>query len=119
MTARRIWIADDEQDIRTMLSAYLRAEGFKTYIVSGGGLEFMRVMTEEVYGVPPEQVVGSSIVTQFELRDGEPVLVRLPQLDFIGATAEGVATGMPQVFLAITGGLALITVIVRAWRLRR
>jgi hypothetical protein len=63
--------------------AYLRANGFKTFIVSGGGIEFMRPWAERVYGVPPEQVVGSSIKTQFELRDGKPVLVRLPEVNFI------------------------------------
>jgi phosphoglycolate phosphatase-like HAD superfamily hydrolase len=62
---------------------YLRANGFKTFIVSGGGIEFMRPWTEAVYGIPPEQVVGSSIKTLFEVRDGEPVLVRLPELNFI------------------------------------
>jgi len=62
---------------------YLRANGFKTFIVSGGGIEFMRVFTEKVYGVPPEQVVGSTIKTQFEMRDGKPVLVKLPEIDFI------------------------------------
>jgi hypothetical protein len=62
--------------------AYLRANGFKTFIVSGGGIEFMRPWAEQVYGVPPEQVVGSSIKTQFEMRDGKPVLVRLPELNF-------------------------------------
>jgi phosphoglycolate phosphatase-like HAD superfamily hydrolase len=62
---------------------YLRANGFKTYIVSGGGIEFMRPWTEAVYGIPPEQVVGSSIKTVFEVRDGEPVLVRLPEMNFI------------------------------------
>jgi len=65
------------------LLAYLRANGFKTYIVSGGGIEFMRPWTEAVYGVPPEQVIGSSIKTQFEIREGTPVLVRLPEIDFI------------------------------------
>jgi phosphoserine phosphatase len=65
------------------LLAYLRASGFKTYIVSGGGLDFLRVFAEEVYGVPPEQVVGSTIATQFELREGVPTIVRLPKLDFI------------------------------------
>jgi hypothetical protein len=65
------------------LLAYLRANGFKTFIVSGGGIEFMRVFAEEVYGVPPEQVVGSSIKTKFELRSGKPVLIRLPDLNFI------------------------------------
>jgi hypothetical protein len=65
------------------LLAYLRANGFKTFIVSGGGIEFMRPWTEKVYGVPPEQVVGSSIKTRFEMRDGKPVLVRLAQINFI------------------------------------
>jgi hypothetical protein len=65
------------------LLAYLRANGFKTYIVSGGGIEFMRPWTERVYGIPPEQVIGSSIKTKFELRDGKPVLVRLPEINFI------------------------------------
>jgi hypothetical protein len=64
------------------LLAYLRLNGFKTYIVSGGGIEFMRPWTERVYGIPPEQVVGSSVKTKFELRDGKPVLVRLPEANF-------------------------------------
>jgi phosphoglycolate phosphatase-like HAD superfamily hydrolase len=64
------------------LLAYLRASGFKTFIVSGGGIEFMRPWTEATYGIPPEQVIGSSIKTQYELRDGEPVIVRLPEVDF-------------------------------------
>ena len=62
---------------------YLRANGFKTYIVSGGGIEFLRVFAEEVYGVPTEQVIGSSIRTKFESRDGVPAIVRLPEIDFI------------------------------------
>lgn len=65
------------------LLAYLRANGFKTFIVSGGGIEFMRPWTEKVYGIPPEQVIGSSIKTKFELRDGKPELVRLPELNFM------------------------------------
>ena len=65
------------------LLAYLRANGFKTFIVSAGGIEFMRVFSERVYGVPPEQVIGTSIRTKFELRNGEPVLVRLPEMNFI------------------------------------
>jgi phosphoserine phosphatase len=65
------------------LLAYLRANGFKTYIVSGGGIEFMRPMTEKVYGVPPEQVIGSSIETKYEIKDGKPVLMRLPKIHFI------------------------------------
>ena len=62
--------------------AYLRANGFKNFIVSGGGIEFMRPWTEAAYGIPPEQVVGSSMKTKFELRDGKAVLVRLPALNF-------------------------------------
>ena len=65
------------------LLGYLRANGFKTFIVSGGGIEFMRPWTERVYGVPPEQVVGSSIKTRFQMRDGKPELFRLPELNFI------------------------------------
>jgi hypothetical protein len=65
------------------LLAFLRANGFKTFIVSGGGIEFMRPWTEKVYGIPPEQVVGSSIKTKFEMRGGKPVLVRLPEINFI------------------------------------
>ena len=64
------------------LLAYLRANGFKTFIVSGGGIEFMRPWTEKVYGIPPEQVVGSSGKTRFEMRDGRPTLFRLPELNF-------------------------------------
>jgi len=65
------------------LLAYLRANGFKTYIVSGGGVEFMRPWVERVYGIPPEQVVGSMGKLQYEMRDGKPVLVKLPEIDFI------------------------------------
>jgi phosphoserine phosphatase len=65
------------------LLAYLRANGFKTFIVSGGGIEFMRPWAERIYGIPPEQVVGSSIKTRFEMRDGRPILFRLPQINFV------------------------------------
>ena len=65
------------------LLRYLRDNGFKAFIVSGGGIEFMRPWTEKVYGVPPEQVVGSSVVTEFQIRDGKPVLVRQPKINFI------------------------------------
>jgi haloacid dehalogenase-like hydrolase len=65
------------------LLAYLRANGFKTFIVSGGGIEFMRPWTEKIYGIPPEQVVGSSIKTKYEWRNGKPVLMRLPEMNFI------------------------------------
>jgi phosphoglycolate phosphatase-like HAD superfamily hydrolase len=63
--------------------SYLRANDFKTFVVSGGGIEFMRPWVEQVYGIPPEQVVGSSIKTTFQVRDGAPVLVRLPELNFV------------------------------------
>ena len=65
------------------LLTYLRANRFKTFIVSGGGVEFMRVWAEKVYGIPPEQVVGSIGKQKFELRDGKPVIVKLPAVDFI------------------------------------
>lgn len=64
------------------LLAYLRANGFKTFIISGGGIEFMRPWAETVYGIPPEQVIGSSVKVTDKRRDGRPVLVRLPELDF-------------------------------------
>ena len=64
------------------LLAYLRANGFKNFIVSGGGIEFMRVWAEEAYGIPPEQVIGSNVKTKYEMRDGRPALVRLPELVF-------------------------------------
>jgi len=65
------------------LIAFLRVNGFKTFIVSGGGIEFMRPWSQTIYGVPPEQVIGSSIKTKFDMRNGSPVLVRLPEIDFI------------------------------------
>jgi len=72
------------------LLAYLRANGFRNFIVSGGGIEFLRQWAERVYGVPPEQVIGSSIKTAFEVRDGIPVLARLPELDFNNDKADKV-----------------------------
>jgi hypothetical protein len=74
---------------------YLRANGFKTFIVSGGGIEFMRPWVERVYGIPPEQVVGSSIRTKFELKDGQPVIQRLPEINFIDDKA-GKPVGIHQ-----------------------
>jgi hypothetical protein len=62
---------------------YLRANGYKTFIVSGGGVEFMRPWVERVYGVPPEQVVGSRVKVKYEVRESGPVLLRLPEIDFI------------------------------------
>ena len=69
------------------LLAYLRAKGFKTFIVSGGGVAFMRPVTEQVYGIPPEQVVGSRIVTEFQIKDGKSDLVRMPKIGFINDKA--------------------------------
>jgi len=77
------------------LLAYLRANGFKTFIVSGGGIEFMRPWTEKVYGVPPEQVVGSSIKMKFEIKDGAPTLFRLPEVNFVDDKA-GKPVGIQQ-----------------------
>lgn len=77
------------------LLAYLRSNGFKTFIVSGGGIEFMRLWAERVYGIPPEQVVGSSIKTKYEARGGKPVLGRLPELNFIDDKA-GKPVGINQ-----------------------
>jgi hypothetical protein len=74
---------------------YLRANSFKTFIVSGGGIEFMRPWAEQVYGIPPEQVVGSSIKTKYELQDGRPVILRLPDLNFIDDKA-GKPVGIQQ-----------------------
>jgi len=65
------------------LLAYLRRNGFKTYIVSGGGVEFMRPWVEKVYGIPPEQVVGSSVKEKYDVANGQPILERLAQVDFI------------------------------------
>lgn len=70
------------QPMRELL-AYLRASGFKTFIVSGGGIEFMRPWTEKTYGVPPEQVVGSSLKLKYEVQGGKPVLVKLPEIDLV------------------------------------
>lgn len=69
------------------LLAYLRASDFKNFIVSGGGIEFMRTCTEQIYGVPPEQVIGSSNKTQYEWSDGKPVILRLPELYFFNDKA--------------------------------
>jgi phosphoglycolate phosphatase-like HAD superfamily hydrolase len=73
----------DEMVYQPMLEvlAYLRANGYKTYIVSGGGVEFIRPWAERVYGVPPEQVIGSRVKVKYERRDGMPVLLRLPEID--------------------------------------
>lgn len=69
------------------LLAYLRSNGYKTYIVSGGGIDFMRPWTESVYGIPPEQVIGSSLKLKYEMRDDGPVVYRLPEVNFINDKA--------------------------------
>ena len=78
------------------LLAYLRANGFKTFIVSGGGVEFMRPWVEATYGIPPEQVVGSRGKLKFEVKDGRPVLVKLPEVDHID-DGPGKPVGIQQV----------------------
>jgi phosphoglycolate phosphatase-like HAD superfamily hydrolase len=65
------------------LLSFLRANGFKTYIVSGGEVEFMRPWTEKAYGIPPEQVIGTTLKTTYEMNDGRPVLERMPKIDSI------------------------------------
>ena len=65
------------------LLAYLRANGFKTFIVSGGGVEFMRNFAEKTYGIPPEQVIGSSGVTKYQMWDASPVLIKQPKVFFV------------------------------------
>ena len=72
---------------------YLRANGFRTFIVTGGGQDFVRVYAEQVYGIPPEQVIGSSIVTKYEMVDGKPVLMRDPKL-FFNDDFDGKAIGV-------------------------
>lgn len=74
---------------------HLRANGFKTFIVSGGGIDFMRPWTERVYGIPPEQVIGSSLKAAYEVREGKPVIVKRPELNFIDDKA-GKPVGIHQ-----------------------
>jgi hypothetical protein len=81
-TTGRLFSEMTYQPMRELL-AYLRANGFKTFIVSGGGVEFMRPWAERVYGIPPEQVVGSSLKMKFEMRAGVPVLVKLPEINLV------------------------------------
>jgi len=79
---KRLYIEMVYQPMLELLN-FLRANGYKTFIVSGGGIEFMRPWAEAVYGIPPEQIVGSSIKTKWEMHDDGPTLVRLPEVDFI------------------------------------
>jgi len=88
------------------LLTYLRGNGFKTYIVSGGGVDFMRPWTERVYGIPPEQVVGSAIRAKYEIRNGEPMLIRLPEIEFIDDKAgkpEGISRAIGRRPIAAFG----------------
>jgi phosphoglycolate phosphatase-like HAD superfamily hydrolase len=78
----RDWLTEMVYQPMLELLAYLRSNGFKTFIVSGGGINFMRVFAERVYGIPPEQVIGSSGKLDFELRDGKPLLMKRPELNF-------------------------------------
>lgn len=98
-TARHPWFNRPYNELvyQPMLEllAYLRANQFKTFIVSGGGIEFMRPWTEQVYGIPPEQVVGSSIKTRLEIIDDQPVLMRLAEINFIDDKA-GKPVGINQ-----------------------
>mgnify|MGYP000159195117 CR=1 FL=1 len=90
-------MAYDKMVFQPMLEllAYLRAEGFKTFIVSGGGIDFLRVFAEETYGIPPEQVVGTSIGAKYELRDGKPVILKTPDSLFVDDKA-GKPVGIHQ-----------------------
>jgi hydroxymethylpyrimidine pyrophosphatase-like HAD family hydrolase len=81
-TTKRLYTEMAYQPMLELL-AYLRTNGFKTFIVSGGGVDFMRVFAEQVYGIPPEQVVGSSGKVKFEVRDGKPVLNKLPEVHHV------------------------------------
>ena len=89
---------------------YLRSNGFRTYIVTGGGQEFVRAYSQDIYGIPPAQVIGSSIVTKYEMKDGEPVLMRDPKL-FFNDNNDGKAIGInlfigerPQIAFGNTEG---------------
>lgn len=77
------------------LLEYLRANGYKTFIVSGGGIDFLRVFAEEVYGIPPEQVVGTSVAAKYEIRDGVPMLIKQPEGLFVD-DKEGKPVGIHQ-----------------------
>jgi phosphoglycolate phosphatase-like HAD superfamily hydrolase len=93
-TTKRLYTEMVYQPMLEVL-AYLRANGFKTFIVSGGGVEFMRPWAERVYGVPPEQVIGSRAKVKYEYRDGRPVLLRLPEVDLVDDRA-GKPVGIHQ-----------------------
>jgi len=84
---------------------YLRANDFRIFIVSGGGIDFVRVFSEEIYGIPPERVVGSSIDAKYEIRDGKPVIVKLPEIDLIDDKA-----GKPVGIHRYIGGRPILAV---------
>ena len=90
----RLYTRMTYQPMRELLD-WLRAHGFKTYIVSGGGVEFMRPWAERVYGIPPEQVIGSRGKLRYEMRDGQPVIVKLPAIDHVDDGA-GKPVGIQQ-----------------------
>jgi hypothetical protein len=92
------------------------AHGFKTYVVSGGGAEFIRPWIEQTYGIPPEQVIGSRIREQHEVREGQPVIVRLPEIEFINDKA-GKPIGIHQAYRPAPhpGGWRIPTVISKCW----
>jgi len=94
-TTQRLYTEMVFQPMRELLG-FLRSQGFKTYIVSGGGVEFLRPWVERTYGVPPEQVVGSRIKVKYDVRDGRPVLARLPDVDLVDDGA-GKPVGIHQV----------------------
>ncbi|WP_226704161.1 HAD family hydrolase [Microbulbifer elongatus] len=77
------------------LLGYLRANGFKTFIVSGGGVDFMRVFAEQTYGIPPDQVVGSSLKAKYEVKNGKPVIIKLPEINLVD-DKEGKPVGIHQ-----------------------
>jgi phosphoserine phosphatase len=91
---KRLYVEMVYQPMLEVLT-YLRANGYKTFIVSGGGVEFMRPWVERVYGVPPEQVVGSRVKVQYEVKESGPVLLRLPEIDFVDDKA-GKPVGIHQ-----------------------
>jgi hypothetical protein len=95
------------------LLAYLRANGFKTFIVSGGGIEFMRAFAEVTYGVPPEQVIGSSGKLKFEMRDGQPALRKLPEIELVNDNVEKPAASRNLLAAVQSRRLAIPRVILR------
>jgi phosphoglycolate phosphatase-like HAD superfamily hydrolase len=94
---------------------YLRANGYKTFIVSGGGIDFMRPWAERVYGIPPEQVVGSSIKANYEVRDGKPVLIKVPELNFVDDKGANRSASTSTLAAARSSPSVIPTVTSRCW----